>query len=599
MAQTISRETQGEGSPYFGKRAVILTRVSTPKQEEMYGHTWQEMQIRNLLIEPLGLQLDEERHIIRDTYSGLEYRYREALARILEMAERGEFDLLVMEVLDRGLGRKALAREIFRMQLRELGIRVLTTDPNDHADDDSLVGQVIRFLNGYKAEGEITDFVRRSRGGKRAKATGDKEKGVLPRIVGNGQRIYGYKYILSEKGKRIGFETNLDVILVDEDGTEWTEVTVVIFIFESAARGMSQNEIAKALNEKGIPSPYAAKGLKRKGMTGKPVWIVSTISKILKQSAYYGEYRQFRTANLFGESTPGKKETPRRKTSEEEQVVLSVPAIITKELSVAAQISIKRNQDVSSRNNPNPYEVLLRAGLIKCGHCGGNMTAHRHYYNYQRKRPQRQNSREYYIDYQCQRRYKSFGRCDGCQITAPFADNAAWQEAVKIIRNPSLFENKIQKLSTSDPIIEQRKRMLKTLVEIRNKQTSLRKDFSEMSQAGKLDKGTREYLTGELNILAKREEDAKKQLADEQAFQVKYNLLQKRIATFHERCQEWREKLDDPEFIPPYEFKREACEFFGITAIVYRDGLPDRCAIETRPPSIMSLLSSSAAVVRS
>src|SRR5450759_2934614 len=137
-------------NPYRGKRALMFTRVSTPKQIEMYGHAWQEMQIRKLLIEPLGLQLDEERHIIRDTYSGLEYRYREALDTILAMAEKGEIDVVCMEVLDRGLGRKGLLREMFRLQLSELGVRILTTDPNEHADDDSLIGEMIRLIKGYK-----------------------------------------------------------------------------------------------------------------------------------------------------------------------------------------------------------------------------------------------------------------------------------------------------------------------------------------------------------------------------------------------------------------------------------------------------------------
>ena len=145
---------------YRGKRAVVLTRVSTAKQEEKYSHAAQERQVREKLIAPLGLRIvDEKKHIIHDTYSGLEYRYRKALADILEMGERGEFDLLCMDVLDRGLGRRALARELFRMQLRELGIRILTTQESDHADDDSLEGQIMRFFKGYKAEEEINDFV--------------------------------------------------------------------------------------------------------------------------------------------------------------------------------------------------------------------------------------------------------------------------------------------------------------------------------------------------------------------------------------------------------------------------------------------------------
>src|SRR5439155_25044065 len=146
---------------YRGKRAVVLTRVSTAKQEEKYSHAAQERQVGEKLIAALGLRIvDEKKHIIHDTYSGLEYRYREALERILGMAERQEVDVLCMDVLDRGLGRKALARELFRMQLRELGIRILTTQPSDHADDDSLEGQIMRFFKGVKAEEEINDFVR-------------------------------------------------------------------------------------------------------------------------------------------------------------------------------------------------------------------------------------------------------------------------------------------------------------------------------------------------------------------------------------------------------------------------------------------------------
>src|SRR5947209_14950188 len=226
---------QDNYNQYRGMRALLLTRVSTQIQEKKYGHAAQERGIREKLIEPLGLRImDEERHIIHDTYTGLEYRYRQALEDILEMAERGEFDLLCMDVLDRGLGRKALAREMFRMQLRELGVRILTTQESDHADDDSLEGQIIRFHKGIKAEEEVKDLVRRTSEGRRQKALGNEDKGIPQQIIGTGDRLYGYKFALNEKGVRVGYTLNLDVIFVDEDGTEWTEVTVVIFIFESA-----------------------------------------------------------------------------------------------------------------------------------------------------------------------------------------------------------------------------------------------------------------------------------------------------------------------------------------------------------------------------
>jgi site-specific DNA recombinase len=136
---------------YRGLRALMLLRVSTEEQEKKYGFPSQERSIREKLIEPLGLRLDAEKHIIRDTYTGLEFRNRPVLKYILELANRGEFDVLTMDVLDR-LGRRGLPREIYRMQLRELGIRILTTDPHDHADDDSSWGEVIRILKGKQAE---------------------------------------------------------------------------------------------------------------------------------------------------------------------------------------------------------------------------------------------------------------------------------------------------------------------------------------------------------------------------------------------------------------------------------------------------------------
>lgn len=565
---------------YRGKRALLLTRVSTPKQIDMYGHAWQERQIRKLLIEPLGLLLDEERHIIRDTYSGLEYRYREALDTILTMAERHEFDVLCMDVLDRGLGRKALAREIFRMQLLELGIRILTTEPSDHADDDSLEGLSMRFMRGYKAEEEINDLVRRTMGGKRAKAEGRERDGAIgqPKIVGNGSRLYGYKWVLNENGKPIGLELNYDVILMDENGEEWTEVRVVRFIFESAAADISIRKIAEMLNDKGIPPPTVTKGIKVRKRTGSPVWQPTVISKILKHSAYWGEYRQFRT--LTGEKKLGQKMKPRLPAPEENQVIIPVPAIVSKELAETANKLLPLRQRKASRNNRNPNETLLRAGLVKCGECRGNMTVLRHL-----------REKSDYLRYNCGKHSGLIGRCVGCNIPARMVDEAAWQRAVTIIRDPSEADEKIKKLTTSNPMVKRREQTRNNLAEIRRKQANLRQELSELAQEGRLDRGTREFLTGQLALLANQEEEAKKQLEDERAFQQKYNQLQERIAEFHQRCREWREKLGDPEFTPTYQFMRDACEFFGITAIVYKFGHDPRFEIQVRPPSIMSLIS--------
>src|SRR5437667_7590552 len=158
---------------YRGKRGVVLLRVSTEEQEKKYGLPSQLRSVREKIVSPLGIRiLVEEKNIIRDIYTGMEFREREALTKILEMAKRREFDVLIMDVLDR-LGRVGLHREIYRAELLMHGVRILTTKPEEHADDDSLMGQMIRLLHGFKSQGERDDLIRRTQNGKKERVLQD------------------------------------------------------------------------------------------------------------------------------------------------------------------------------------------------------------------------------------------------------------------------------------------------------------------------------------------------------------------------------------------------------------------------------------------
>ena len=569
---------------YRGKRALILTRVSTAMQEKKYSHAAQERSVREKLIEPLGLRIvDEEKYIIHDTYTGLEYRYREALEHILEMAERGEFDLLCMDVLDRGLGRKALAREMFRMQLRELGVRVLTTQESDHADDDSLEGQIMRFFKGYKAEDEINDLVRRTSDGRREKALGNEEKGLPGHIVGNGTRLYGYQYLYDEKGARIGYELNFSVVHVAEDGTEWTEVAVVRFIFVSAADGISTRQICRMLNEKGIPSPFVTKGMKDRRVKKQPSWQPQVLGRMLKNSAYYGEYRQFKTASIGRK--PGYKRPARRNTTEEEQVIMRIPAIVTKELAQKAQKRVSHNQQLATRNNQTSKESLLRGGFAKCGHCGTNLRVFR------RVNTRKSGKEVAYFSYNCAKPYNYVGLCKGCSIAVDILDLAVWEKEVEIIRDPSEVDRKIEQFIAQNSATQQRKRALKTLNAILSEQERFRKNLASEMRKKSLSETTVAFLNTQLTILEQQEQEARKDLADEQRMQQKQEILERRIAEFHQQCREWREQIDDPGFTPTFKFMQDACLYFGITATVWKDGHKPRYLIHTDPPDIVELLS--------
>lgn len=560
---------------YRGLRALMLTRVSTPEQEKMYGHTWQEMEIRRKLIEPLGLRLDEVRHIIRDTYSGLDFKNRAALVRILELAERGEFDVLCMEVLDRGLGRKALAREIYRMQLRELGVRVLTCDPNDHADDDSLTGEMIRMWKGRKAEEEIVAFVRRTMGGKHAKAEGIQKDGTVgeKKLIGCGTDLYGYAYTLSAKGRNEMYALSFEVIFIDSDGGIWTEVAVVEVMFAFAEIGITIRRIAKFLNDKGIPSPRGKR------------WSKTTVGRMLRNSAYIGEHVTFATRGL--PKARGRKTAPRVPTSPEEQVIVPIPAIISEEQFEAVQARLVKNKQRVTRNAKHPYKGLLRGGLARCAQCGATL-----YIQVRRGRYAGKTGIDAdEIRYQCTNYGGRGGYCRGCSISARMLDEVAWQKAIAIMRDPAKVEQKIRAALAKVKPGAQRANAVKHVESIRRRQQALRKVLSRLSQEGKLDKGTQEHLLGDLHRLGIQEEEAQRELDDAQLVQEKYQKLEQRIVEFYEKCRQWRAKIDDPEFTPSFDFKRDACEFFGITAIVRKSDQRPRYEITDGPPHVMSLIS--------
>jgi site-specific DNA recombinase len=576
-------ENHSDRSPYRGLRALLLTRVSTAEQEKKYSHAAQERQVREKLIEPLGLRLDEEHHIIHDTYTGLEYRYRKALDTILTLAEQGEFDVLCMDVLDRGLGRKALAREIFRMQLRELGVRILTTEPSDHADDDSLEGQIIRFRKGINAEEEINDLVRRTKNGKREKALGNEEKGIPQQIVGAGNRLYGYEFVCNERGIRIGYKLKLDVIHVEADGTKWTEVKVVTFIFESAASGISVRTICTMLNAKQIPTSYGTKGMHHKLMKKVSVWQPAVVSYMLKNTAYYGEFRQFRKANVG--RTAGRKSSLKRNTDDEEQVIISIPAIVTKELALEASKRVAQNKQLATLNNQTSKECLMRGGLGRCAYCGTTIRVYRGMYTLV------SGEEKFRFSYNCCKPYTREGRCSGCSIMVDELDSAVIEKIYETIRDPSEVDAKIQHLTKDNPVIEHRKKTLKSLTEFRKEKERLQANLSEAMRKKILDERSIGFLNGQLALLEEQEQKARKELDDEQALQDKYNALQREIAAFHQQCREWREQIDDPAFTPSFTFLHDACLYFGIHATVFKTGSEPRYLIHTDPPDIVKLLS--------
>lgn len=93
-------------------------------------------------------------------------------------------------------------------------------------------------------------------------------------------------------------------------------------------------------------------------------------------------------------------------------------------------------------------------------------------------------------------------------------------------------ERKVRSITAGDPLREQRKRLLEELKAIQKQQAEYRQNLSTLMKEGKLDPGSREYMTAELQVLATEEEKYKKDLANEQELQEKYNGLLGPLAKF-------------------------------------------------------------------
>lgn len=109
----------------------------------------------------------------------------------------------------------------------------------------------------------------------------------------------------------------------------------------------------------------------------------------------------------------------------------------------------------------------------------------------------------YYIEYTCQRSCNTLNRCEGCSIPSYVLDEASWEKAVEIIRDPSEVDHRVKQLTGGDPTIDHRKKTRNSLADIRKRQTALRNNLNDLMQQEKLDKGTKEFFSGQLLLLAK------------------------------------------------------------------------------------------------
>jgi site-specific DNA recombinase len=262
---------------------------------------------------------------------------RPAGRQLVEAAQRGEFDTVVVKQVDR-LGRDA--RYILNAvhHLESLGVRVESAHEN--IDLSTPQGKFMLTMYSGVAALERDTIVERSVAGTNRLA---REGAWLGGIVPYGYRVCG-------RGK--------DARLVPSDEpigtTGFTESTMIQRIFQMLAEeGESCYSIADWLNSLGIPPTYSRDDRQvlrgKRKVTTSGIWRPSRVRNLIVSETYKGIHR-------YGQ----------RSRREREVIEREVPALVSADLWERARQALRRNQRFSRKNAVHQY--LLR-GLIKCGMC--------------------------------------------------------------------------------------------------------------------------------------------------------------------------------------------------------------------------------------
>jgi len=191
------------------------------------------------------------------------------------------------------------------------------------------------------------------------------------------------------------------------------------------------------------------------------------------------------------------------------------------------------------------------------------------------------------ISYRCTRGDSGLNRCRAFGISTRMVDAEAWKHALEIINNPSLVDQRVNTLRSDDPTRDQRKRYTAKIAEIEQNLKRIR----TLLEGEDLDPESTNHYKLRLRQLVAEKAGYEEEMNASQNLHEKWIQLEKRLNELHQFCEEMREKISDPEYIPPYQKKREACELFGINAIIWGKDHTPRFEIKCNPPSIVSILS--------
>lgn len=323
-------------------RAAIYARFSSDLQNPLSNEDQKRLCLN--LIADNDWSYDSTHSYSDADMSGYSMIQRNGLQSMLNAAQRGEFDVVVIEALDRLSRDQADTPTLFK-KLTFFGVKIFSIAE----------GEIDELKVGFKGTMNalfLKDLGLKTHRGLSSKIAKGKSAGGLG---------YGYKVVKH-------FDANGEPIKGDQEiDTEQAETVQRIFGMY-ANDNISPRKIAFALNEEGIPAPSGGK------------WTQSTINGnrkrgtgILNNELYIGE-RVWNRQSFPKNPATGKRVT--RLNDEKEWMRHSVPElrIIPQDLwdkVKAKQKQLDKHRRSFSRQRRPEY---LLSGLLKCGSCGGGFS---------------------------------------------------------------------------------------------------------------------------------------------------------------------------------------------------------------------------------
>jgi site-specific DNA recombinase len=339
-------------------RTVTYARFSSDKQSDSSI----EDQQRNCRRYAERNQLEIGQQFEDRAISGMS-KNRPGFKAMLAAAERGEFDVLVVDDLSRFSRDDVEMKQTIR-RLKFRGIRVIGA--SDGYDSFAKGEKIQSSMRGLMNEMFLDDLREKTHRGLYGKALNG---------YSAGGSIYGYKRRPIENPANLDPNGRPEIVAVARDIND-EEAKWVRQIYTWFANGYSPKRIAAELNKLGVPSP--------RGST----WAASAIygdsshgNGMLNNSIYVGQYIWNRSAWIKNPDTGRRRRVARPK---EEWMVKAMPElrIVPQELWDAVQnrqneIRQKSTALRQALNNPNTRSrtgKFLFSGLLKCGTCNASYT---------------------------------------------------------------------------------------------------------------------------------------------------------------------------------------------------------------------------------